>query len=88
MKFEIVGSLKTFDLSLNALCEFPTINPSYRNVYMTHKKTRPPQQPESLLAKTFVVSENTFDFGPLLIKKDPELRNSDETMRQVNSSML
>jgi hypothetical protein len=55
---------------------------------MTHKKTRPPQQPESLLAKTFVVSENTFDFGPLLIKKDPELRSSDETMRQVNSSVL
>jgi hypothetical protein len=55
---------------------------------MIHKKTRPPQQPESLLAKTFVVSENTFDFGPLLIKKDPELRASDETMRQVNSSVL
>lgn len=88
MKFEIVGSLKTFDLSQQAVCEFPTINQSYRNVYMTHKKTRPAQQPESLLAKTFVVSENAFDFGPLLIKKDPELRSSDETMRQVNSSVL
>jgi len=55
---------------------------------MTHKKTRPAQQPESLLSKTFVVSENTFDFGPLLIKKDPEQRATDESMRQVNSSVL
>ena len=55
---------------------------------MTHKKTRPAQQPESLLSKTFVVSENTFDFGPLLIKKDPEQRATDENMRQVNSSVL
>jgi hypothetical protein len=72
LKFEIVGSLRAFDLSLHAVCEFPTINSFYRNVFMNHKKTRPAQQPESLLAKTFIVSENTFDFGPLLIKKDPE----------------
>lgn len=88
LKFEIVGSLRAFELGLQAGCEFPTINPFYRNVFMTHKKTRPTQQPESLLAKTFVVSENAFDFGPLLIKKDPELRASDATMRQVNSSVL
>jgi hydrocephalus-inducing protein len=88
LKFEIVGSVRTFDLSLQAICEFPTINQFYRNVFMTNKKTRPPQQPESLLSKTFVVSENVFDFGPLLIKKDPEQRNSDATMKQVNSSVL
>jgi len=55
---------------------------------MNHKKSRPPQQPESLLSKSFVVSENAFDFGPLLIKKDPEQRHNDETMRHANSSIL
>lgn len=45
---------------------------------MTNKKTRPATLPESLLSKTFVVSENTFEFGPLLIKKDPELRNNED----------
>ena len=88
LKFEIVGSLRAFDLSLQAVCEFPTVNSFYRNVFMTHKKTRPAQQPESLLSKTFVVSENAFDFGPLLIKKDPEQRATDETLRPVNSSVL
>jgi len=88
LKFEIVGSLRSFELALQAGCEFPTINSFYRNVFMNHKKTRPIQQAESLLAKTFVVSENTFDFGPLLIKKDPERRASDATMARVNSSVL
>jgi hydrocephalus-inducing protein len=88
LKFEIVGSTRAFELALQAGCEFPTINSGYRNVFMTHRKTRPHQQPESLLAKTFVVSENTFDFGPLLIKKDPERRSTDATMRKVNSSEL
>lgn len=72
LKFEIVGSLRTFELASQATCEFPTINSAYRNVFMTHKKTRPTQPAESLLAKTFVVSENTFDFGPLLVGKEPE----------------
>jgi len=45
---------------------------------MQNKKTRPPTLPESLLQKTFVVSENVFDFGPLLIKKDPEHRTSED----------
>jgi hypothetical protein len=34
------------------------------------------------------VSENLFDFGPLLIKKDPEQRAANETLRNVNSSVL
>jgi hydrocephalus-inducing protein len=88
LKFEIVGSQRPFELSLNAICEFPTINSSYRNVFMINKKTRPANQPESLLAKTFVVSENTFDFGPLLIKKDAESRATDEQVKMINSSVL
>jgi hydrocephalus-inducing protein len=34
----------------------------------------------------FVLSEGVFDFGPLLIGKDPEKRHSDEVMKNVNSS--
>jgi len=35
-----------------------------------------------------VVSENVFDFGPLLIRKDPEKRHTDETVKKVNSSVF
>lgn len=48
---------------------------------------RPTTEPESYLQKTFVVSENTFDFGPLLIGKDSEKRH-DETVKRVNSTFF
>ena len=88
IKFEIVGSPRAFDLNVVALCELPRLNEFYKNVFMSHKKTRPPQLPDSIVQKTFIVSENVFDFGPLLIKKDPELRATDETLKKVNSSVL
>lgn len=34
------------------------------------------------------MSENLFDFGPLLIGKDPEKRNADELIKKVNSSVF
>jgi len=88
LPFEIVGASKTFNLSLNAICEFPTINSNYKNVFMAQKKSRPSQPPESYLSKTYVVSEGVFDFGPLLIGKDPEKRHSDELVKKVNSSVF
>lgn len=88
LQFEIVGAYKPFNLTLNAICEFPTINSNYKNVFMSQKKSRPAQAPESYLSKSFVVSEGVFDFGPLLIGKDPEKRNTDELLRKVNSSVF
>lgn len=41
LQFEIVGSYRPFNLNLNAICEFPTINSNYRNVFMAQKKSRP-----------------------------------------------
>lgn len=55
---------------------------------MAQKKSRPPQAPDSYLQKCFVVSENLFDFGPLLIGKDPEKRHADDTVKKVNSSVF
>jgi hypothetical protein len=97
LKFEIVGSARPFELALQAGCEFPTINSGFRNVFMTNKKSRPASMPESLLSKTYVVSENCFDFGPLLVRKDAEKRTAwddkeftpdQQKLRKVNSSVL
>ena len=49
------------------------------------KKSRPTNPPESYVQKNYIVSENVFEFGPLLIGKDSEKRNSDETLKKVNS---
>lgn len=53
---------------------------------MSIKKQRPPEK-EALIIKSFVQSENLFEFGPLLIKKDAEKRE-DPTVQQVNSTIF
>lgn len=55
---------------------------------MTNKKARPSQAPENYLSKCFVVSENVFDFGPLLIGKDPEKRHTDDHVKRINSTVF
>ena len=49
LQFEIVGSYKPFNLNLNGVCEFPTINSNFRNVFMAYKKSRPQVAPDSYL---------------------------------------
>jgi len=39
------------------------------------KKSRPLIAPDSYLSKIFVAQEGIFDFGPLLIGKNPDKRN-------------
>jgi hypothetical protein len=45
-----------------------------KNIFMNWRKNRPTNPPESYLSKTFINNENAFEFGPLLIKKDPNTR--------------
>lgn len=87
LQFEIVGSYKNFNLNAKASCDFPMINPNSKNIYLNQKKVRPTTEPESYLAKTFVISENCFDFGPLLIGKDPEKREEDD-VKKVNGTFF
>ena len=87
--FEIVGSYKQLNLHVNAICEFPTINPSYRNVFIYYKKSRNAQPIEACQSKTYVVNGDVFDFGPLLINKDPEKRQvPEDPFKDVNASLL
>jgi len=73
--FEIVGSYRPFTLTANASCEFPTINQNPKNLFKHQKRTRPTTEPDSFVSKSFIASENVFDFGPLLIGKNPETRS-------------
>ncbi len=85
--FEIVGSYKPFTLTANAICEFPSINHNPRNLFLQQKKVRPATEPESFLSKVYVNSEGVFDFGPLLIGKNPEQRNQDK-IKAVNGTFF
>jgi hydrocephalus-inducing protein len=86
LNFEVCGSYKQFPLGIKAICEFPTINPNPKNVFYDTKRNRPPNPPESYLQKCYVTNESLFDFGPLLIGKDPEKRGEDEELKKANSA--
>lgn len=45
---------------------------------MDQKKSRPANPPDSYLSKVWIINEGLFDFGPILVGKDPEKRNSDD----------
>lgn len=53
---------------------------------MSIKKSRPAEK-EALIIKSFIQTENLFEFGPLLIKKDAEKR-AEPQIQQVNSSIF
>jgi hydrocephalus-inducing protein len=55
-------------------------------MFMSIKKNRPAEK-EALIIKSYVQSENLFEFGPLLIKKDPE-RRSEPEYQKMNSSIF
>eukprot|EP00935_MAST-01C_sp_MAST-1C-sp1_P000586 g586.t1 len=73
--FEIVGGSREYTLLCSGLCAVPTINSDPRNVFMNRVKGRPERV---LVQKKYVMNKQVFEFGPLLINKDPRLRLTDE----------
>ena len=51
------------------------------------KRSRPTAVPDCYLSRSFVLTENTFDFGPLLIGKNAEKKAEKEIML-TNSSVF
>ena len=51
------------------------------------KRTRPTAVPDCFLSRSFVLSENTFDFGPLLIGKNAE-KKTEKEITSTNSSVF
>ena len=72
---------------VNAICDFPSVSKNPINVYPHRRRKRPTKYPDSLLSKTFVVSEDKFDFGPLLIGKNEE-NKQEEILKSKNSSVF
>ena len=57
-------------------------------MFLTQKRQRSSNPPDCYLHKTYILNENAFDFGPLLISKDPEKRHDDEWIKLSNVTEL
>lgn len=71
LSFEIVGSQVQFDLGAKGTCAVPEIAQEPRSVFMRRTKSR---KHGTLVHKQYVTSDKVFDFGPLLLGKDPTSR--------------
>ncbi len=58
-----------------------------KSIFHNVKKSRPATVPDSYLSKSFVLSENLFDFGPLLIGKNAE-KKAEKDIISTNSSVF
>lgn len=67
--------------------EFPSISNQPKQLFNNVKKLRPTTVPECYLSKTYVLNENIFDFGPLLIGKNAEKKNEKDIL-SINSSVF
>ena len=87
LTFDNTFGLKRFSFHVSAKSDFPQLINNPKNFFTTIKKSRSPTLPESLLYKSYVQSENLFDFGPLLVGKNPT-NKQDKVMMSINSTLL
>lgn len=66
LNFEIVGTRRRYQLFCRGVCAFPAISREPRVVFPHRKKYR---KPEEIVHKKYILSSETFEFGPLLCGK-------------------
>ena len=91
LEFENFWGLKKQNVVVESRSDFPNIVTTPKSMFPSLKRSRVTSAPECYLSKKFVISENLFDFGPLLIGKamanrhDPAVTaTNSETFRIVN----
>jgi hydrocephalus-inducing protein len=70
LTFENNFNLKKISIPVSGRTDFPSISNQPKQLFSNVKKARPTSVPECYLSKSYILSENTFDFGPLLIGKN------------------
>lgn len=87
LAFENTFNLKKTFVSVMGKTEFPSISNQPKQLFNNVKKLRPTTVPECYLSKAYVLNENIFDFGPLLIGKNAEKKNVKDIL-SINSSVF
>jgi hydrocephalus-inducing protein len=69
LNFELVGTRRKYQLHCRGVCTFPTISREPKIVFTNRKKSR---EPNEIIHKKYLISEDVFDFGPLLVGNNKE----------------
>jgi hydrocephalus-inducing protein len=85
LTFENSFGLRKISCPVSAKNDLPVISTIPKNLYWTVKKARPANPPESYISKAFIQSESLYEFGPLLIGKNPD-KKTEKDIISVNST--
>lgn len=86
LSFEVVGVPdQEFALPCVGICAVPTINADPRNVFMTRVKNRPAPKGQPL-CKRFIMSENVYDFGPLLTRHSEHASDANSDVFRISNN--
>jgi hypothetical protein len=66
LSFDVVGGGKLFSLPCTGVCEYSQIVVDYKRIF---QKVRKSKQDKEIIHGEFILSTNTFEFGPLLYNK-------------------
>jgi hydrocephalus-inducing protein len=69
LNFEIVGTRRRYQLHCRGVCTFPTISREPRIVFPSRKKAR---EVNEIVQKKYILAEDLFEFGPLLVGNNKE----------------
>ena len=73
LNFELVGTRRRYQLHCRGVCTFPGISREPRVVFPARVKSRETAAAaDQILHKKFVLSEEVFEFGPLLVGNNRE----------------
>ena len=67
LNFETVGTRQRYTLCCRGVCAFPQISTDPKQVFINRKKDK---TEEEIIHKKFIVTDETYEFGPLLCGKN------------------
>ncbi|KAL9642363.1 hypothetical protein ABK040_007361 [Willaertia magna] len=65
LQFGLFGRNQNYKIPVYGICAFPEISTFHKNIFSRRVKTRPE---DKLFSKKYIISEQLFEFGPLLIR--------------------
>lgn len=83
--FEIVNKDKTYEIPISGFCDYPKINQNPKDIFMKSIKQKNEQQ---IISKRFIKNKGYYEFGPLLIGKNLNMRENNPSLSKTNCETI
>lgn len=82
-EFEVVGDSIAHKIECQSICDIPYINKEIKSMFLKTSKSND----TSFVKKKFLLNLNKYEFGPVLIGKNPEMKSQNKSSNQYCESI-